>query len=306
MHVKKFGYGGWENNLQLGNDKAELVISLDVGPRILSYRTPHGENVLKNFDEQMGGRGENEWMIRGGHRFWIAPEDEKLTYVPDNIPVTHDLSEPNAVRLENPPVDPWGIRKEMHVSLASDSSEVTIVHRATNSGSAPITIATWGITVMVPGGLEIIPMPPLGEHPRDLLPNRVMVPWPYLDMTDPRWKFGWRFITLRQSQHGPPTKLGLTHLTGWVAYLLRDALFVKTIEHVPGATYPDFGCNLETFTNAAMLEIESLSPLKTLQPGESMGHVEKWYLLAGIPMPASLKERDMEAWIEPLARSIGL
>src|SRR5438067_8966276 len=166
MHIKQFKFGGWENNLQLANDHAEAVISLDVGPRILSYNTPGGENVLKNFPEQFGQSGESEWMIRGGHRFWIAPEDEKLSYVPDNLPVRYDLSEPNSVSLENPPVEPWNVKKEMSVTLAPDSSELTVVHRAINEGTQPISIATWGLTVMKPGGLEIIPLPTLGQHPR--------------------------------------------------------------------------------------------------------------------------------------------
>ena len=29
-----------------------------------------------------------------------------------------------------------------------------------------------------------------------------MVTWPYTDMTDPRWRFGSEFITLRQTKDG--------------------------------------------------------------------------------------------------------
>ncbi len=306
MHIKHFRFGGWEHNLQIGNEHVELIISLDVGPRILSYKTLSGENVLKNYPEQMGKCGEDKWMIRGGHRFWIAPEDEVLSYVPDNAPVNHEFIGDDGVRLTNVGVDPWKIKKEMTVTLAADSSAVTIFHRATNEGSAPIEIATWGLTVMEPGGLEIIPQPQLGQHPRDLLPNRLMVIWPYTDMTDPRWRFGWKFITLRQTADGFPTKLGLAHQAGWVAYLMRDVLFVKTFTHEPAAIYPDHGCNFETFTNSEMLEIESLGPLKKIAPGESTEHTEKWYLLDVPEQPGSLKEPALSEWIEPQLRRIGL
>lgn len=306
MHIKQTKHAGWEHNLQLVNDKVELIISLDVGPRILSYKTPSGENVLKNYPDQMGTSGETKWMIRGGHRFWIAPEDEILSYVPDNLPVTSDLTTEHSVRLTNSGVDPWNIKKEMTVSLAENSSEVTIVHRAINEADKPIEIASWGLSVMAPGGLEIIPLPPLGEHPRDLLPNRVMVAWPYTDLTDERWRFGWRFITLRQTAAGVPTKLGLAHKEKWVGYLMRNALFIKTFDHIDGEKYPDCGCNFETFTNGEMLEIESLSPLRTLAPGESVSHTEHWYLLDVSAQPYSLKERALAEWIEPLLESIGL
>jgi len=42
-----------------------VVITLDVGPRIISYRTTGGENAFQNFDAQLGGTGEAEWQARG-------------------------------------------------------------------------------------------------------------------------------------------------------------------------------------------------------------------------------------------------
>ena len=306
MHIKQLKHAGWEHNLQLVNEHVELIISLDVGPRILSYKTPRAENVLKNYPDQMGTCGEEKWMIRGGHRFWIAPEDEVLSYVPDNLPVSHDITSPNGVRLVNSGVDPWKIKKEMSVALTENSSEVTITHKATNEGSDVIEIATWGLSVMTPGGLEIIPLPPLGEHPRDLLPNRQMIAWPYTDFTDPRLRFGWRFITLRQTADGGPTKLGLAHKEKWIGYLLRNTLFIKQFDYEQGATYPDLGCNFETFTNSEMLEIESLSPIKLLAPGESVAHTERWHLFDVSRQPDSLKENDLAGWLEPLLQSAGL
>jgi hypothetical protein len=306
MAIKSTPHAGWQNNLQLHNDHVELIVSLDVGPRVLCYKTLAGTNVFKTYPDQLGKSGEKEWMIRGGHRLWIAPENEELSYVPDNVPVKHEMLPPHGVRLVNDGVDPWKIRKELRIALSEHSSEVTVEHLATNEGDRPVEIATWGLSVMVPGGLEIIPTPPPGHHPADLLPNRVMVIWPYTDMSDARWRFGWRYITVRQAPEGGPSKIGLAHREGWVAYLTKNTLFVKTFEHLEGEKYPDLGCNFETFTNPDMIEIESLGPLKTLAPGESTGHVERWYLLGNISLPHSLKETELHEWIEPLLASLGI
>jgi len=306
MEIKKTAHAGWQNNLQLINDKVEIIISLDVGPRIISYKTHESPNVLKNYAEQMGGCGESEWKIRGGHRLWIAPEHQILSYLPDNEPIAHELLPPGGVKLVNESVDPWKIRKELTVSLVENSSEVTLEHRAINEGSEPVEIATWGLTVMEPGGLEIIPLPPLGEHPRDLLPNRNLIIWPYTDMSDPRWRFGSQLITLRQTGDGLPTKLGLLHKEKWIAYLVNGSLFVKTIEFIEGETYPDGGCNFETFSNQEMLEVEALSPLRKLAPGESVSHRERWYLLGNVGQPHSLKENEQMEWLKPLLKSIGI
>jgi hypothetical protein len=192
------------------------------------------------------------------------------------------------------------------VTLAEDSSRVTLHHRVVNESGKPVEISSWGLSVMAPGGLEIIPLPPLGEHPRDLLPNRLIVPWPYTDMTDPRLRFGSEFITLRQTQDGGPIKLGLAHKEKWVAYLNGETLFIKAFDHVEGAPYTDFGCNFETFTCPEMLEIETLSPLRTLQPGEAVEHTENWYLVGNVEQPASLQEQDLGEWIAPIIEKLDI
>ena len=305
MQIQNVSYEGWPQNACLSNHHVQLIISLDVGPRVLSYKTPHGQNVFKNYPEQLGKSGESEWMIRGGHRLWVAPEDAAISYELDNGPVVHELL-PNGIRLENPASARFGLHKILTVTLAEDSSEVTLHHRVINEGGKPVEISSWGLSVMAPGGLEIIPLPPLGEHPRDLLPNGLMVTWPYTDMTDPRWRFGSEFITLRQTKDGGPTKLGLAHKEKWIAYLNGESLFIKTIDHIAGAAYTDFGCNFETFSNAEMLEIESLSPLRTLQPGQSVEHTEKWYLQGDTPQPHSLQDQDLGEWIAPLLTQLGV
>ncbi len=305
MKIEPTAFGGWANCLRIANEHAELIITLDVGPRVLCYsHLPGGKNVLKASAEELGKVGEAEFAARGGHRIWLAPENER-TYFPDNSPVTHELLS-NGVRLENPAQAPWQIKKELKITLAAETSEVTLEHRATNAGTEPATLATWGITVMEPGGLEIIPRPPFGEHPRDLLPNSIQVLWPYTDTADDRWRWGREFITLRQTPHSSPTKLGLMHRMKWVGYLTRHALFIKTFGYEEGATYPDFGCNFETFTSAQMLEIETLSPLRTLAPGESVGHTESWRLFGSIPEPHSLKEDALADWLEPFLSKMGL
>lgn len=304
MQIKHSSYEGWPHNVVLANEHVELIVTLDAGPRIISYRTLKGRNVFHNYPEQIGGTGETQWMIRGGHRLWVAPEGE-VSYALDNTAVSHEVLA-DGIRVENSSCAPWGIRKTMTVTLAEESSEAVVRHLLTNESAQPVEMSSWAMSVMAPGGLEVLPLPELGEHPRDLLPNRLLVPWPYTDMTDPRWRFGWQFITLRQTEDGLPTKLGLAHKEKWVAYLNGESLFVKTFDYEAGAVYPDFGCNFETFTNEEMLEIESLSPLRRLQPGESVGHTERWFLAGEVTQPPSLQEEDLAQWIKPVLERLAI
>src|SRR5689334_20039986 len=120
--IDKVEYRGWENNLRIANSNVELIVTLDVGPRVICFRKPGGFNVMKNYDEMMGGTNEKEWQIRGGLRFWIAPEDLTRTYFPDNRPVAHEPLGGFAARFTPPPEDQYGIQKVMELRLEESGS----------------------------------------------------------------------------------------------------------------------------------------------------------------------------------------
>jgi hypothetical protein len=305
--VQIVDYRGWANNLRLANADAELIVTLDVGPRVISYRLTNGVNVLKNYDAMMGGTGEPEWQIRGGHRFWLAPEDLTRTYFPDNRPVKYEPLGPTAARFIPPPETEYGVQKQMELHLAASGTSVEVRLKVTNIGAAPTELAPWGPTVMAPGGVEIIPLPPKRPHPghvrnakspADFAPNQELILWPYFDFADTRWTFGSRYIFLRQDVTKGPTKIGLAHRMGWVAYLNSGTLFVKRFDYREGAVYPDLGTRYQTFSNEDMLEMETVGELVTLQPGQSAELVESWELYGNVPPVAT--EADVDRIIVPL------
>jgi hypothetical protein len=309
VRIDTIAYRGWDKNLRIDNGSAELIVTLEVGPRVLSYRDSSGANVFKEYADQMGRSGESDWMIRGGHRQWTGPEDNTRTYALDNGPVAYRQVEGGVVRFTPAPETAYGLQKELDLRLAATGSRVTVVHRYTNIGDDATAMAPWGVSVMAPGGVEIIPLPPKRPHPgsprnarsaADYAANQLLAVWPYLDFKDPRWYFGSKFITLRQDASRGPTKLGLAHKLGSVGYLNGGTLFVKWFEYRAGQIYPDDGVNLETFTNEDMLEIETLGPLITLDPGQSVEHTERWELFTG---PGSIgDESQIEATIAPRLR----
>jgi hypothetical protein len=302
-------YRGWTNNLRLSNGAAELIVTLDVGPRVICYRLPDGFNVLKNYDAHMGGTGEAEWQLRGGHRFWLAPEDLTRTYFPDNRPVTYEALGPTAARIVAPPEDEYGVQKTMELRLGSKGTRVEVTLRVTNTGNKPTDLAPWGPTVMAPGGMEIIPLPPKAPHPghpknarspADYGPNQELILWPYFDFADTRWTFGSRYIFLRQDVNKGPTKIGLAHRMGWVAYLNSGVLFVKRFDYREGAVYPDRGTRYQTFSYQEMLEMETCGELVTLPPGKSAELVESWELFGNVPPVHT--EADVDRVILPLVQ----
>ncbi len=299
MSISLVPHAGWQTNLRLANDAVELIVSLEVGPRILSYRPLEGANILHNYPDHLGKAGETEWMNRGGHRLWIAPEDPVLSYALDNSAYPYEVLNDFSVRLITPGDPARPIRKDITIELAPEGNEVRLIHTLTNESRQTHPVAPWALTVMAPGGLSLLGQPKLGQHPRDLLPDRVLVLWPYSDPTDDRFHLGRHFVTLRQETGRPPFKFGLAHRGRWAAYLLGDQLFVKTVAWVTDAIYPDFGCNYESFTDGDMLEIESLGASVSLAPGDVVSHLETWRVFGKLQPPRFSDSLEFAEWLHP-------
>ena len=295
---------GYQQNIRIANDEVEVVVATEFGPRVIAYAKSGGQNVLGEISPQKQshptGFGEN-WHVYGGHRLWYAPEHAVRTYWPDNQPVSVERQS-HGVKLTQHIEGHTGIRKSITVSLAEQGSEVTLVHRLQNEGAQALQLAPWALTVMAPGGLAIFPQADFAPYPQAISPARPLVLWPYTRMNDPRWTWGDRYFTLRHDPSRPDAqKVGFFSKQGYMAYALDGLLFVKL--HTPErGHHADFNCNVETFTNDVMLELETLGPMAKLDPGGAVEHVERWRLHDGVKLGAD--EASITAALAPILHDI--
>lgn len=299
--VEKVKYQGWQNCYLITNGEIELVVTGDVGPRIMRFGFTGGQNLLKEYAEQLGKSGEKEFQLRGGHRVWKAPEDPVATWAPDNSPVNVQITATGVIARE--PVEPLtGLQKEIEVDMAPAGNTVKVTHRIANMTLFPLEFAPWALTMMAQGGTAITGFPPRGRHPVNLEATNPLVMWAYTDLSDKRWGFTKKYLTLRQGPGNPePQKIGHFNPHTWAAYLLKGDLFVKRYEADPSRPYTDFGCSFEMFTNAEFLEIETLGPLTKVLPKESVEHVEQWSLHRDIRV-SGFTDAELDRVILPLLK----
>jgi len=288
-------YAGWSRNARLTSGDLELIVTLEVGPRIMRFARTGGANVLRNYEEDLGKTGGNEYHSYGGHRLWIAPEEDPKTMTPDNEPV--DSSEGDGWQKFSTREEPWHVQKE--IAVAAVEGGFKIRHRIYNRGVYAVQLAPWAITVMEPGGTCAFPQSPFVPHSQRLLPVRPIVLWGYTDMSDPRYTWGKQIVRLRHDSTGGNQKIGSLVEQGIAVYALRDQLFVKRFDFDPACSYPDMGCNFETFTRQDMLEIESLGRLQMVQPKGYAEHCEAWYLLSNTQLP--IADDDCSRLLQDLA-----
>lgn len=268
--------------LTLKNPSLQLQVLKD-GPRIvrLSFR-----GVPNLFAELPGGIKTEYGVFRflGGHRFWHSPEAMPRTYLPD---IGNALLEetPEGVRITCPPEPGAGIVKQIEVRLDPQKASVTVRHELRNAGLWPVECAPWVLTMFRLGGTVILPQATGNVDESGLLPNRQLVLWPYTKINDPRLHLDDDYILLNAVPDLPPVKLGYLNPHGWMAYWIDGVLFVKQFDLIQGASYPDGGCNSETYCNDQFVELESLGPLGKLEPGNSIIYLELWELYNGLDQP---------------------
>jgi hypothetical protein len=285
---EKITYEGRANCYRIYNETIELIVPTDSGPGIIRFGFVGQRNEFKN--------------IQGfgffAHRLWHAPEAHPRSYALDTDPITfkqHDTF----IRFAKPTEAATGIQKEIDIPISPVGRHISITHHLYNRGLWPVELAPWAISNMMPGGKAIIPLPPRQPSSlKNLLPTSLMAIWEYSDMADSRLKIGHRAIMLHQDKNAAaPLKIGVMDIDGWAGYW-NGNLFVKTFDYKNGGSYPDFGSSVEVYSAKENLELETLGPLKLLQPGESVEHVEQWFLFPDVPEPLT------DADIDTIARHV--
>lgn len=79
-------FHGWSHTQFLSNDDVELILTSDVGPRILGYRLKTGPNVMKHFTEQLGQTGGDAFRAYGVTASGTLPRHCRARTRPTTIP----------------------------------------------------------------------------------------------------------------------------------------------------------------------------------------------------------------------------
>lgn len=261
--------------LWLTDGRTELGVALDFGLRIVHLSVAGMENLLyrQPADCSDGFCTEEGWKLYGGHRLWLAPEC-KDSYCPDNQPVNWE-SRPDGVLVVQQP-DGWQQTEKSLLLTFQEDGGIRLNHGVRNIGKEPLEAALWSITTFEKGGTAYAPLLP-AQMPKSLC-RRSMVFWNTTDPGDPRISFAGNRIIGRYMDIPDYFKMGAYIAQGIATFENKGQRFTVHFGAQEGAQYPDKGCNFELYMNRYFTELESLGPVRRLQPGEYVTHEEMWHL----------------------------
>lgn len=277
-------YSIFGNVVSITNGNVEIKVTTDIGPRVIYLGFKGGDNFMyEDINDAINQKGEyfdknfkkdEGWHIYGGHRLWKS-EEEYATYAPDNYPVEVEYLGNGAV-FTSDAEKMTGLKKSIKITMSEDG-EITLEHRFDKVSGEKTECSLWALTVTAPNGVAYVPM---STENTGWLSNRNIVLWSYDNVRDERFDLRNDAIVIKQdsSVDGDNNlKIGTLSPIGKAYEVYPFGMFEKSFEPFrSGIKYPDNMCNLEIYTSFRMMEVESLSPMYTLNVGDSATHVEKW------------------------------
>jgi hypothetical protein len=228
-----------------------------------------------------------QWANFGGDKIWPVeqfrwPEVNKREWPPDpwfdGSP--HDVEmHPDGVTMTGPVSRFCGARSIRTIRTEETGSRVTIkqklekVRAGRNPKIEPVPLTIWSVTQVIQPDEIIFPL-----NPDSSLPNQIHV-YDENPVT--------RSNVSRQDGLGvflPSTtdhqKIG-TDGDRWLAAVCGDYAFVQRFTRLPNAIYPENGLSVEVYTSPeSYIELEILSPLRSLKEGESIESTLTWELIS--------------------------
>ena len=280
----------------IANDYVQLDFLSEAGPRLVRlFLAGSTENLLAEVPDVHWPTPWGEYYLHGGHRVAVAPEDLELSYVPDNSGLIIE-EQIDGVRLIRPTEIGSGVSKSIEVQLHPNRPAFTLRHTVRNDRSEPFQIAAWSITQLPIGGLAVAPLRARQDGNRHR-PDRQLVLWPYTSWQDARLFADDDYVWIDAQPDEEELKVGVL-ARGWLGYLRAGTFFLKRFDPQLDLPHPDFNTNAQLYCNQRFIELESLAPLRVLEPGETSVHVETWEIYRDVDVPQTIE--DLSVWLSAL------
>ena len=300
VSVYEDDYHGWRG-LFMKNGLVTVVAVPAIGGRIMEYKLGSHPFLWVN-DAEFGKtydppqtEEERQWHNYGGYKAWLAPES-RWGGPPDPLgsaldggkwtgKITAQGGEIGEIELVSPPdEDVTGLQITRRIQMSAGTTKVVVTEIFKNVSNEPIEWSIWGVT-QVPGSLSSSEK--FSEQARIYFPlnpdSRASEGfWYLLKGTSDQFEVFDNGKLMQVSYAFEASKIGADVAGGWMAYVddIHQYAFVQRFEERSLGEYPDQGANVEVYTSGgdfAYMEMETLSRLYTLQPGETVSFSQQWY-----------------------------
>ena len=141
MNYSEIDFKDYGNCLKIDNGLIEAIITLDVGPRIISFSFIGGKNIMSSNRAAFGRMNDKtyeDYYFKGahfenlgGHRLWVSPESYPETYYPDSYSRVEYEIKDNTVIVKQKPQTQNGVKLWLEITIGN-CNEMEVKHFAKN------------------------------------------------------------------------------------------------------------------------------------------------------------------------------
>jgi len=284
--------------LTLRNAHIEIGIQPAHG-LILGFSLPGEENLLWVNPHPLSSARHSNWVNYGGEKLWWGPFSDWLPVTGRQFPPDEALDGAWTIASEGPAravmqsaVSPWtGSRAEREIIIDPDRPGVVIHNRFIRETDSPQRLQLWTVCqVPPPRWVWLDSRPEAGEPAYINLRPGLWDPEPYV-CHEPD-------LGCIRGLPSPNGNYMIGTRGAWLAAVYDRIILVHLVAPYPDGEYPE-RVSLQLFSDAAYIELETLSGVANPGRGESMGNMVHWRVLV---RPADLPDQELNRWLRKQLR----
>jgi hypothetical protein len=277
VRIEKIDYKGWQDARKISNSEIELIIVPQIG-RIMSFSRVGKENILWENPKEFGKvypPTRRQWINYGGYKLWLAPQSE-LGWPPDPYidrgRYAFDISDDGTILLRGQLHPSKKIRLCIEIKLAANRSELVLTHRLENHSEQTMAVSFWGVSQVNPNG-QISVIPEFNKNPIwDLKLSEIKhIPVQSIYCKPDTYRISHEGIPDKKKVYIYLEKAQITY--DWGCYW-----FTMYFDPYQSSTYPSLDSNFEVYFCPQYIELETVSPLIAVGPGQAGDYTVHWTL----------------------------
>jgi CubicO group peptidase (beta-lactamase class C family) len=276
--AKVVRYFGYDEAIELTNEKTKVVLCPQAGGRVLEYSL-NGKNSLYLDEKEKDWKPGKPGPSSAG-RFDIGPE----LVIPRRSTLWSgewfgEVTGPRSARLTSQHDEATGVQLVRDFELDVKTSRLSCTQTIMNVSSDVKEWCHWSRTFALGEGICVIPLAGQSRFPN----KYVMYEEGSLINArpeDPNIRQRDGFLEILAAPRRP--KLGFDSYAGWMGYAMRnDLLFVKKFKTFPDRVYNEAaGLTISVwYPEGARVELEPIGPRERLEPGQVGSFTEEWWLV---------------------------
>ncbi|MEZ4905348.1 MAG: family 43 glycosylhydrolase [Spirosomataceae bacterium] len=273
---------GYDNCLEIKNEKTRVVIEPNLGGRVLIYEI-EGKNVLYIDTTKNGQTYKKNGLAQpSAGRFDIGPEattpKRNATWAGAWKP---EIIDQKTIRITSEKDTVAGVQMVREFTLATNTTHLSCTQTVKNISNKQIAINHWSRTFALGGGIALVPKNPMSRFPKGYCIYRP--PFNGIDFKpadEPNVSVKEGVIEIKNTPSQP--KFVMDNVEGWLGYVApNNLLFIKKYPVYPDRVYAEVTAATSSiwYYKDTMVEIEPIGPREVLQPNESFSFTEDWWLM---------------------------